>query len=281
VARQKDAPPPDNVVSLLTVKAVKAGRRRSILESAAKPKVDPVEKARERSEASATNSLEKALKAKTPEARAKHARAGLARTRDLETQSLLLRQLYLGELETGKFTRARRVAEQIIELALMPDVARHDAARACQAEGDFPAAIAYLREAGAMAPKERRSFHLSALGGLLYAIGRGTEAVAPLEQAIVDGGTPAPLLKGQLALARGQEPEIDLAYRELVDDPSGEGYGRFVLGELAFQLGDRRRAQLHLDAFLARIRRSRPAARAALAPEIARATATLGRIVWN
>jgi tetratricopeptide (TPR) repeat protein len=277
VARPKDAPPPDNVVSLTSVKA---GRRRSIL-ALAKPKVDPVEKARARNEASATDSLEKALKAKTPEARAKYARAGLARTRDVETQSLLLRQLYLGELESGSFTRARKVAEQIIELALMPDVARHDAARACQAEGDFPAAIAYLREAGALAPKERRAFHLSALGGLLYAIGRGEEAVAPLERAIEDGGTPAPLLRGQLALARGHESELDLAYRELVDDPSGEGYGRFVLGELAFQLGDRRRAQLHLDAFLARTRRSRPAARAALAPEIARATSTLGRIVWN
>ncbi|MGZ3473402.1 MAG: tetratricopeptide repeat protein [Polyangiales bacterium] len=279
MARRKEAaPPPDNVVP------IHVGRRRSVLGEAAKPKVDPVEKARERSEASATDSLEKALKAKTPELRAKHARAGLARTRDVETQALLLRQLYLGELESGQFTRARQVAEQIIELGPMPDVARHDAARACQAEGDFPAAIEHLREAGEIAPKERRAFHLSALGGLLYAIGRGEEAIAPLERALSsgeDGGAPAPLLRGQLALARGHETELDLAYRELVDHPSGEGYGRFVLGELAFQLGDRRRAQLHLDAFLARTRRSRPAARAGLAPEIARATATLGRIVWN
>lgn len=249
---------------------IAAGRRRGASPTAA-----------ERSVATATDALDKALRAKTPEARVKHARAGLARHCDDDTKALLLRQLYLGLLETEQFAKARVAAEQMIELGTMPDVARHDAARACQAAGDFEGAIEHLRVAVRVGPRERRAFHLSTLGGLLYAVGRASDAVEPLETAVREKGTPLPLLEGQLALARGGEIALDLAYHALANDPSGEGYGRFVLGEIAFARGDRQRARVHLEAFLSRARRSRPAARAALAPEIARAEGTLGRIVLN
>lgn len=243
---------------------------------------DSSRRAADRSEAAATAALERAMRAKAPDTRIKHARLGLTHTCEVDTQAMLLRQLYLGLLETGRFEQARTAAEQMIELGVLPDVARHDAARACQAAGELEAAVAHLREAGRVGPPERRAFHLSSLGGLLYAIGRDRDAVEPLERAIAERGTPLPLLEGQLALARrDSEAELDLAYTTLANHASSEGYGRFVLGELAFARGDRQRAQLHLEAFLGRVRRSRPAARAALAPEVARAESTLGRILLN
>lgn len=233
---------------------------------------------------SAVVSLERALKAKTPAARARHARAGLVAICDVETQGLLLRQLYLGELEGGNYARAREVAEQLVSLDVLPDVARHDAARACQALGALDDAIAHLRKAVQVAPEPRRVFHLSTLGSLLYVSGRAIEACTALQQALQGPGAALPLLRGQLALAQhasGEDGELDLAYHELQHDRSGEGYGRFVLGELAIARGDRRAAQVYLEAFLAKVRRSRPAAKAALAPEVARATETLAKLVWN
>lgn len=256
-----------------------AAARRARARSPARDAGSTLERAAERSERSAIDSLQRALNAKTPEARTRHARAGLARSCDLETRGLLLRQLYLGELESGSFARARAVAEQLVSVGVLPDVAHHDAARACQAEGDFDAAVAHLREAARVAPKERRTVHLSALGGLLYAIGRGAEAIEPVQSALADGGSPAPLLRGQLALACGVADAA--TYLALANDPSGEGYGRFVLGELAFLLGDRASASKHLETFLARSKKARPAARAALKPEIDRAHATLGKVNWN
>src|SRR5688572_28802907 len=105
------SPPPSNVVP------IEAARR--------KAGVSPTVSATERAEASATDALDKALRAKTPEARVKHARAGLARSCDDETKGLLLRQLYLGLLETERFDKARIAAEQMIAVGtMMPDVAR-------------------------------------------------------------------------------------------------------------------------------------------------------------
>lgn len=252
-------------------------------ESVSKPA--PAERPLGRRTRSALAWLERAMAAKSPRARSKAAREGLVGVADVETQALLLRQLYLGELESGKFDRAKDVAEQLITLGTMPDVARHDAARACQALGKLDEAIAHLREAVKLAPQGRIAFHLSTLGALLYAAGHSDEARVPLEAAIATSGSALPLVRGQLALAKhasgDDTAELDLAFHELQHDRAGEGYGRFVLGELAYARGDRRAAQIYLEAFLAKVRRARPAARAALAPEVARAEATLGRIAWN
>jgi tetratricopeptide (TPR) repeat protein len=276
VTRPKDKTLPDNVVPLRPAQDAGAEPRTASRASGG------------RAQASAASALDKALRAKSPEARVRHASLGLTRRCDVETQGLLLRQLYLGELESGHPERARLAAEQMVTLGVLPDVARHDAARACSASGAYDDAAAHLVEAARIGPPERRAIHLSALGGLLYAIGRARDAIAPLEEALACGGAPEPIVRGQLALARAEcddgvadDVDVDLAYQELANAEAGEGYGRFVLGELAFARGDRARAQIHLEAFLARARRSRPAAQAALAPEIARATATLGRIVWN
>lgn len=249
-----------------------------------------VQRATEASEATATAALERALKAKTPELRAKAAREGLAGHPDPETQALLLRQLYLGELERGLLDHAYEAALQSIALRgpddPMIDVAHHDAARACQARAAWDDAVTHLRQAIAASPPERRLLHLSTLASLLHAIGRSGEALGPLDQALEAPGTLEPLLRAQRVLAlhalgRARDTDLDLAFHELSQDSSGEGFGRFVLGELASRTGDRVRARLHLEAFLGKVRKSRPAAQAALAAEVACATATLGRTVWN
>src|SRR5258708_2796742 len=179
---------------------------------------------------SASASLERAMSAKSPAAPAKSARERLVGVCDVETQALLLRQLYLGELEGGHYARAKEVAEQLVELGTMPDVARHDAARACQALGLFEEAIAHLRQAVKLAPDTRVHFHLSTLGALLYAAGHPDEARIPLEAAIATSGSAQPLVRGQLALAThasgDDTAELDLAFHELQHDRAGEGYGR-------------------------------------------------------
>src|SRR5207247_1262666 len=136
--------------------------------------------------------------------------------------------------------------EQLVALGVLPDVARHDAARACQALGALDDAIGHLREAVRIAPEGRQGFHLSTLGSLLYVAGQPREALGPLQGALETKDAAAVLVRGQLALARfaaglcdgEHDVELDLAYHELVHDRSGEGYGRFVLGELAFARGD-------------------------------------------
>jgi tetratricopeptide (TPR) repeat protein len=234
---------------------------------------------------SPTACLERAMNAKTPALRVRHARAGLAGPCDLDTQAMLLRQAYLGELERGAFEAARVAAEQVVALGVLPDVARHDAARACQALGDVEAAIAHLREAARVSPPDRRTFHLSTLGGMLLAHGRPADAVPMLVAALATPDAAAPLLRGQLAVARfvasGDVSDLELAYHGLLHDRAGEGYGRYVLGELAMARGDRRAAEVFLSAFLSKATRARPASQAALRPEIERARAVLGRMVWN
>jgi tetratricopeptide (TPR) repeat protein len=232
------------------------------------------------------------MNAKSPDARARYARAGLQGPCDPEVQALLLRQLYLGELERERLVEARAIAEQILDLtpekSPLADVAHHDAARVSQALGDFDASVEHLRRAAALGPIERRSFHLSTMAGLLYAIGRAHEALIPLQRALEMPGSSTLILRGQLALSkhavgdstRGREA-AQAAYDALVNDASGEGYGRFILGELAFVLGNRSAANKHLEGFVVRAKSARPAARIALMQEITKAEATIARMTFN
>ena len=77
--------------------------------------------------------LRKATLARTPVARAKYAERGLSHNGavDRTTRAMLLRQLYLSHMEGRRFEEALMVAEQMLTGAVMPDVARQDAARAC------------------------------------------------------------------------------------------------------------------------------------------------------
>ena len=79
----------------------------------------------------------------------------------------------------------------------------------------------------------------------------------------------------------GEVVEADAvnAMRErLADAACGQGYGQFVLGELAFHEGDFEEARRYLRAFVQRSTGGRVALAAALNGEIARARRLLARI---
>lgn len=227
--------------------------------------------------------LQKATLARSAGTRAKYAERGLAHRGELDrtTRAMLLRQLYLSHMEAQRFEDARVIAEQMLQTEVMPDVARQDAARAYLGLGDRERALAHLRLASRVSPPARRAFHLWTLGTVLYLHGRFEEAAGALGRAARWGTTDKPLYLAQQALARRAAGEqVDLAgLRErLADAPCGQGYGQFVLGELAFAEGDLEAAESYLRAFLRRVTGGRVALAVALSGEIARARQLLRRI---
>lgn len=221
--------------------------------------------------------LQKATLARTSGARAKYAQRGLMHggTLDVTTHAMLLRQLYLSHMEARRFEDALAAALRMVGLDIMPDVARQDAARACLGLGDTDTAVSHLRIASRVSPAARRAFHLWTIGSVLYLQGRPRDAVGPLERAVRWGTTDKPLYQAQAALARlalGESvPDLSAIREQLADAPCGQGYGQFVLGELAFALGDLEQTRRYLTAFLRRTTTGRVALSVALSFEIARA----------
>ncbi len=221
--------------------------------------------------------LRKATLARTSLQRAKYARRGLDHPSALSrtTRAMLLRQLYLSHMEARRFADALAIADEMVALDVMPDVARQDAARACLGLEDSDGALAHLRLAGRVSPPSRRAFHLWTLGTVLYLAGRHQEASGALSRAARWGTTDRPLYQAQLALSRraAGEDVTDLAeLRErLAEAPCGQGYGQFVLGELAHALGDSQAAREYLRGFVRRSTAGRVALAVALQGEIARA----------
>lgn len=228
------------------------------------------------SEATPEDLLRKATLARTAASRAKYATRGLSRAgTDRTTQGMLLRQLYLAHMEGRRFGEALSVAEQMVELDVMPDVARQDAARACLGLHRPDAAIEHLRVASRVSPASRRAFHLWTLGSTLYLLGRSREAVGALARAARWGTTDKPLYQGQLALARLDAGDSIRSLRaiteRLADSPCGQGYGQFVLGELAYRQEDFDSAERYLDNFVRRSTSGRVALEVALGAELDRA----------
>jgi tetratricopeptide (TPR) repeat protein len=221
--------------------------------------------------------LRKATLARTSGARAKYAQRGLSQDGRLDdsTRMMLLRQLYLSHMEARRFAEALEVAEQMVACNVMADVARQDAARACLGLGDEQSAIQHLRLASRVSPAARRAFHLWTLGSVLYLNGRPRDAVGALERAARWGTTDKPLYMAQALLARlaaGERVDgLDRAREELEESACGQGYGQFVLGELAFQDKDYEAARQFLTAFVRRTTGGRVALEVALAAEIQRA----------
>jgi tetratricopeptide (TPR) repeat protein len=224
------------------------------------------------------------MAAATPRARALWARRGLSAKRRLDrtTQSMLLRQLYLAYFETRRFDKALAIAEQALVLDVLPDVVHQDAARAAQALGDVDAAAGHLRLAARNGPAKRRAFHWWTLGSLYYLAGRHAEAISALTRAARWGTTDKPLYQGHLAIARcasGEAvPDLDALIERLAQAPSGQGYGRFVLGQLAFHGRRFDDAKKWLTAFVERSEGGRAALAIALDGEIALARATLAKL---
>ena len=94
---------------------------------------------------------------------------------------MLLRQLYLSYFEGRHFAKARGVAEQALELDVLPDVLHQDVARAALAHGDLEGALAHLRVAARRSPASRRAFHLWTLGSTLFLAQRYDESISALE----------------------------------------------------------------------------------------------------
>lgn len=224
-----------------------------------------------------------AMNAETTADKRERARRGLdANARgeaDPEYECLLLRQVFIADFEEERFDDALRAAEGMIEIGELADVARQDAARACQALGEVDAAIGHLRIAARVCPASRRPFHDWTLGSLSYLRGDWEASIAALSRAARWATTQKPLYEAQLGLAqraanRGN-PDLARLRLGLEESPGAAGYGELVLGELCLRLGDTPAARRYLEAFVDRIESGRRARAATLRAELAHAHSLL------
>jgi tetratricopeptide (TPR) repeat protein len=231
--------------------------------------------------------LRRAMAAKTPLSRAKYARQGLATRAPLDptTHAMLLRQLYLSHFEALRFEEAHDIALQAIALDVLSDVLLQDAARAALASGDLEAALAHLRTAARKAPASRRPFHQWTLGSILFLAQRYDEAITALARASRWGTRDKPLYRAHLALAKIAAgltvSDLQETITLLAEAPCGQGYGRFVLGHLAYGAGEWHAARRYLEAFVKRTNAARPAMVLALDGELRMAKATLKKMAAN
>ena len=228
--------------------------------------------------------LEHAMRAKSARARGNWARRGLASSEQLDptTQAMLLRQLYLSHYASSDFLRAYEMARQALTLGELPDVLHQDAARAKQALGDTDGAIGHLRLAARLAPPSRRAFHWWTVGSVLFLAERYDEAIAALKRAARWGISDKPLYQGHLTLAKCHAGRpvrgVSRVIRRLASCPAGQGYGRFVLGQLAYESKQFDEAKRYLRAFLARAERSQLPMKLALSGELQMARDTLAAL---
>jgi tetratricopeptide (TPR) repeat protein len=227
-----------------------------------------------------------ALQAESPRERARFAQLGLAAASgdDLEpdTEVLLLRQLYLAHLESRRFQQAADVAREMARVGPLRDVAHHDASRALAALGDVEEAVAQQRLAARTSPPSRRSFQYWGLGTLLQFAGDHVAASAALERGIRWAQEDRPLLRAHRAWVRLEAGEPVRGLGSIVADleraKCREGYGQLVLGMLRHQMGDPRRAAVHLRAFLRRNAAADTAKAVTLREELRRARLVLAQI---
>jgi tetratricopeptide (TPR) repeat protein len=198
---------------------------------------------------------------------------------------MLLRQLCLAHYEAGRSGRAYTLALQALELDVLCDVLHQDAARAALADGDAKAALSHLRRAARRSPASRRAFHLWTLGSVLFLLHRYAEAAAVLARAVRWGTHDKPLYRAHLALvqiALGENVEdLQGAIDDLASAACGQGYGRFVLGHLAYAARQWPAARRYLTAFVRRTEAARPALAMALKSELQMARATLAKMAAN
>lgn len=228
--------------------------------------------------------LQKAIAATSAAERARWAQRGLAARSSLDrtTHALLLRQLAMAHYERGNAEKARELALQGLTLRVLVDVFHEDAARAALGAGDVDDAVAHLRLAARVGPASRRAFHHWSLGCVLFLAKRYGEAEAALTRAVRWGTHDKPLFQAHLALVRlaaGESvDDLQQTIDRLVAAPCGRGYGRFVLGHLAYASGHWDAAERFLRAFVDRNEAAGPARILALRGEIEMARATLQKI---
>lgn len=227
------------------------------------------------------------MAARSAAARGRYARQGLSAGPRLDTtvHAMLLRQLYLAHYEERRFGHALEVARQAIELDVLPDVLHHDASRAALGTGDLEGALHHLRAAARRGPPARRPHHLWALGGTLFLAKRYGEAIAVLGRATRWATREKPLYRAHLALARLAAGDTVEDLQETLDAlaaaPCGQGYGRFILGHLAYAAREWTVAQRYLEAFVKRTESGRSAMAIALEGELRLSRATLAKMAKN
>jgi tetratricopeptide (TPR) repeat protein len=227
------------------------------------------------------------MAARTPGARARWARLGLAgRARlDPTTEAMLLRQLSLSHFEQRQFDRAHALADQALKLDVLSDVLHQDAARAALAEGNAAEGLSHLRRAARRAPMPRRAFHLWTLGSALFLLHQYAEAAVVLARAVRWGTHDKPLYRAHLALTRvamGESVEdLQTTIDDLASSQCGRGYGRFLLGHLAYAAGQFTVARAYLRAFVRRTEAGQTALAIALDGEMRMAKTTLAKMSDN
>ncbi len=224
------------------------------------------------------------MRAKSASARASWAERGLAHRGALDrtTKAMLLRQLYLAFYVSGHYQRAYDIAMQAAELGVLDDVLQQDCARARQAAGDIEGAVGHLRLATRRAPPSRRAFHWWTLGSVLFLAGRDDEAISALARAARWGTRDKPLYLGHLALVKCRAGVKVRGLHELIRrldaSPAGQGYGRFVLGQLLFSSRRFDEARAYLASFVDRTKSGHQAIAIALAGELEMAEETLAAL---
>lgn len=226
--------------------------------------------------------LRLAIAAPDSATRARLATAGLAQPEiDLDTRYVLLRQLYLARFAERQYRRALELAQKMVETGTLTDLAHHDAARALQALADLPGAIAEQRLAARAAPTGRRSFHYWSLATLAHFAGDVDGALVALGHGLRWARRDRPLLRAHAAYIRldagRAAPALAGTVASLQRAKCREGYGQYLLGMLAWHMGDLPRAVLHLRAFLTRNADADEAKAATLREELRRARLTLAR----
>lgn len=224
--------------------------------------------------------LGSALRCSEPDLKLVHAERGLAmRDVEPETRMLLLRQAYLALISRGELDLAAIRAAEMSRIGPLQDIALHDYARVLRALERSDEAILAQREAAEVAPASRKSFHLWSLATLQHFAGEIAGALDTLAEAAALDGEDRPLLdahRAWIALSEGiAVADLAAIRRTLGAARSARGYGQFVLGMLAFELGDMRMAEAHLRAFLRRNARLDPAKALTLREELIRARAAL------
>jgi tetratricopeptide (TPR) repeat protein len=213
------------------------------------------------------------------------ARRGLAldgEELDPDTHTLLLRQLFLAHFEARRFSEAVSIASQMAAVGAMQEVAYADLARAHQALDDLPSAIDAQRKAARAAHPSRRSFHYWCLATLEHFDGDVPAARKTLARALRWAHADRALLEAHdayIALSAGiAVDDLEVKISALGKSRAREGYGQWLLGMIAHEMGDSRRAAVHLRTFLRRLASADPAKAFTLREEMRRARSILAQI---
>lgn len=201
---------------------------------------------------------------------------------DSELFALLLRQIYLAEIDEGNDLAALRLAEQMIDLGTLGDIARQDAARAAVGVDDIDAAIGHLRIAARVCPAGRRAFHYAHLGSLLRFGGQTEQAIEAFSRASRWATEDRDLYQAQQALAEAAHgrtnADLGQLRSRLENNAEPRAYALWVLGELCVLLGDPVTGAEYLRRFLERQKSAPRAKTLSLKGEVAHANALLQEI---